>query len=460
MYNVFLNSSSFPYSYSLDKLSQYPKDKVIYVDKSKDHLVELGFKNYQENKLNKICLTHFESNDELEKIFSILSNSKKSFRFFFSFSDIDLILRSRCLESENFKEVVIVNKPEDINYFNLTEFKNVNFYIYSIDKECFTMINSECTLSNFNLEISEVEIHSDSIAILISQFKKHNLTIDCINSLNQTTYKNKVYFLIDDCSGDHSNLMVFLRHEDVYLISLFSNSDYCAVYNILAEKAVRLQIPYLFIINNDTFDFSVNYFESLLKNFSNAKIGIVSSMVHDFDGEKIHWRPRIWANIPLTIATEGYIIRSKIWKEIGGFNLSFIRYCEDLDLVIRIKESGYVEHLDIDVSFSHHVGGSSNKMYFKPTFYYLRNIIWINKIFYKNKSSFKNIINIYFIKARPIFKKANSIFKNGELKPAFLIYIYCFLALLYGVFSNPKSNRKDYREYLLKTKTSFWHALK
>uniref|UniRef100_UPI00404B5E79 glycosyltransferase family 2 protein n=1 Tax=Flavobacterium sp. TaxID=239 RepID=UPI00404B5E79 len=444
----------------MDKSILYPKDKVIYIDKSIDYLVKLGLNNYQDNELNKICLAPYKSNEELEQIFSILCNSEQSIRFFVSFSDIDLILSLMSLKSESFKEVVVVNKIKDINYFNLATLENINFYVCDNENACFTSINSEFTLSNLNLGTCEVEISSDSVAILISQFKKHNLTVDCINSLKKTTYKNKVFFLVDDCSGDYSNLKVFLAHDDVYLISLFSNSDYCAVYNILAEKAVRLQFPYLFIINNDTFDFSINYFESLIKHFSKANIGIVSSRVNDFDGEKIHWRPRIWANIPLTIATEGYIVRSSVWKETGGFNLSYVRYCEDLDLVIRIKDFGFLEYLENDVSFSHHVGASSNIMNFKPTFYYLRNIIWVNRTFFKNKSNTNEIANIFFIKARPIFKKANTIFKNGDLVSAFFIYLYCLFALIFGFFSFPKPNRINYREFLLKTKTSFWHALK
>ena len=89
--------------------------------------------------------------------------------------------------------------------------------------------------------------------------------------------------------------------------------------------------------------------------------------------------------VDLVTPTEGYIIPSKIFKKIGIFDESLVRYFEDLDLIIRMKEYGFKTVADKSISFEHLGGGTTKNMPFVRNFYRVRNLIWFIRRYLKDE---------------------------------------------------------------------------
>lgn len=233
---------------------------------------------------------------------------------------------------------------------------------------------------------------SKLIYIILKNHDKLEFTIPCIESLKKTSYKNKKILIIDD-NSKHVPILE-CKKLGVELIHLKKYSDFCKCFNIGIKHALKNGADYIFIVNNDTRNFSVNYFETAIKAFDNPKVGMVGTKCLNYDGT-LQWgrEPHIIFNIPMNVPTCGYILRSDMLDDIGGFDLSLYRYWEDIDLIMRLRAAGWQTIFVPSVSFEHYGSGTSGKMYHIKNFYKIRNMIWFFKKYGINK---KIIINVRY----------------------------------------------------------------
>ena len=250
--------------------------------------------------------------------------------------------------------------------------------------------------------------------------------------------------MIDDASKDESYLQLFLTYLEVHIIRSLDKLEYCNSFNLLAKYVTQTADDYIFIVNNDTRDFSTNIFEELIANL-NERIGMISSRVKDFQGNFTLAKNRKWLGIPFNVATEGYMIKLSVWNEIGGFNSSLIRYTEDLEIVKRMESFGlYIKRVD-SVYFAHLSNGSSSKQNFVPVYYLARNLVWIQKIYFPEKSLLK-MVWISLQKTWKVVTKKNSLTGKRHI---FLKIIYLAFGLIFGIFKNCSPNNPNYDPFEL-----------
>ena len=145
--------------------------------------------------------------------------------------------------------------------------------------------------------------------------------------------------------------------------------------------------------------------------------------------------------VDLVTPTEGYVIPLSVFKKIGLFDESLVRYYEDLDLIKRMHDNGYITFADKAISFDHLGGGTTKNMPFVRNYYRVRNLLWFIKRYgkeftlSKKFSFFKGYGGVHYYNFINPLKKFNFIMSLRVLASI-------ILGLLVGAITNwkPKTN--------------------
>ncbi|PIP74679.1 MAG: glycosyltransferase family 2 protein [Candidatus Levybacteria bacterium CG_4_9_14_3_um_filter_35_16] len=210
---------------------------------------------------------------------------------------------------------------------------------------------------NFNTE-------KDTLALLssIKKIKKNSFILEVIIVDNGS--KNKLVF-----PQDFKGKIILIRSE--------KNLGFSGGFNIGIKKALRQDVDYVLIVNNDTLIFA-EMIENLLKVLKeNPKIGIVTPKIYFAKGHEFHkarykeqelgkvfWYAggyMDWANIASvhrgvdevdkgqydsiekTEFASGccMLIKKEVFEKVGMFNEKYFLYYEDADFTRRVEKAGF-----------------------------------------------------------------------------------------------------------------------
>jgi GT2 family glycosyltransferase len=180
------------------------------------------------------------------------------------------------------------------------------------------------------------------IYIIMRNHNAYDLTSVAVVSLLNLTYKNFKIVIVDDGSSDNSAKLIKNEFPQVEILTSKRYVEYCKGLNIGIRFALKRGAEYIFLVNNDTKNFSKNYLEEIVKVFeSDPAVGMVGSMVLNYDGKTL-WNgiPKEKLGVQMETPTEGFIVKREVFEKVGLLNEFLVRYFEDLDLIIRLREKG------------------------------------------------------------------------------------------------------------------------
>lgn len=208
--------------------------------------------------------------------------------------------------------------------------------------------------------------------VVIRNRNKFKLTSACINSLYAINYSNLRIIVVDDASSDNSPELLLERFPHVILIRTEEYVEYCKGYNLGIKRALADGAEYIFILNNDTKDFSKEYLKRVVEIFENDnKVGLVGSRVMNPNGS-VRWGggERGMYGFSRNTPDCGFIVKREVFDRIGFLDEDYIRYFEDLDYIIRLRNAGYKTYYANDISFTHIGAGTVSR--YTHTFHYYR----------------------------------------------------------------------------------------
>ena len=234
------------------------------------------------------------------------------------------------------------------------------------------------------------------IYIVVRNFNSFNYLFTCIDSLQRIVYENFKILVVDDGSYDDSTVKLLRIYPNIEVVKMNTHSEYCISLNAGIKYGIINKANYIFVVNNDTRNFSKNLFSDIIDMFlNNPKLGMVGCLVNDFEGDQIFdGKIRVKLGIPVNTPTEGYMLNVNALNNVGLFDEKLVRYFEDLDLIQRLRVFGYETDSSVTSGFDHYCGGTSGKQKFVPNYYRIRNLWWFLKK-YKKDENIKNLI--YFI---------------------------------------------------------------
>ncbi len=258
---------------------------------------------------------------------------------------------------------------------------------------------------------------NSSVAIILINWNNSDYTIECIKSLNKTSYGNKKIFIVDNNSNDNSVKKIKNFFPNIDLTVNNENLGFTGANNIGIKKALKEKFDFIMLLNNDTIVES-KFIEPLILSFD-KNTGAVQPKILNYPDKDYVWSAGGHINYFFGtfisrhknkknnnknyencnwVSGCCFFISSSVLRKVGFLDEKFFVYYEDVDLSIRLTELNYNLKLVNNSVIYHHEGASwkSKKKRFQgplsPITHYLRmrNHIYLIK---KHKNKF-NVIGV------------------------------------------------------------------
>ncbi len=229
----------------------------------------------------------------------------------------------------------------------------------------------------------------EDVGVIMINYNSSDYTIKCIKSFDKHHLSSLItrFVIIDNNSRpeEYDKLSALPVRENLLIIRNKTNAGYSGA-NMLGLTHARAR--YYFFINNDTEILNDNI--SILFNFmeSNEKAGICSGQMFDkpdqpginfnyfpdlrlkllgrgvlklfnpgeYPSKKVRYQNPV--QVPL-LNGSSLFVRAEVFDRIGGFDTHFFLYCEEEDIALRMKKTGYYCFLVPQAKYIHYKSGSS-----------------------------------------------------------------------------------------------------
>ena len=228
-----------------------------------------------------------------------------------------------------------------------------------------------------------MKINKPSIAVILVNWKKYNLTSKCIDSLNKSNYKNFKIILVDNEYSEKSLIDLRNKHKELIVFKEKNNLGFAGGNNIGIRYALENDYDYIMLLNNDT-EVKENFILPLVERIEKDHfLGAVQPLILNFSNKSIIWNAggklnkflgltstRLNNNkLNSSIVFDDYtdwisgcciLIKSEILTKVGLLDEKFFNYYEDVDWSLRMKNLGYDLGF-VKESIIYHHGSSSSK---------------------------------------------------------------------------------------------------
>lgn len=227
-------------------------------------------------------------------------------------------------------------------------------------------------------------MNSPDLSILIVNWNTRELICECLRSLYRVANDlNFEVVVVDNASQDDSCEYIESAFRQVRLVRSPENIGFARGNNLAAEHAIG---DYLLLLNPDTVVQRESLQELLECSHNHADCGAWGGVCELPDGTVDPGCRQIEPSIrqrfrdlfgfsatkvahldrsehfegPVPILSGAYMmVRSDIWREVGGFDESFTLYAEETDLCYRIRESGYTVYMTGKSRITHNSGSGN-----------------------------------------------------------------------------------------------------
>lgn len=233
------------------------------------------------------------------------------------------------------------------------------------------------------------------LSIIILSYNTKDLTIKCLESIT-SQYKKQLesgefeVIIVDNNSADETVKAISNRQSAISkknaikVIVNKENFGFSKANNIGAEKA---EGRYLFFLNSDTEVQGKGLLEMVSFLDENPNVGTLGARLKNIDGTDQKSAGKFYTIFNVLLMLTGFerlgflrfspkkvtkvdwvtgaamMVRSKEFKEIGGFDGNIFMYTEDMELCFRIRKQGLQVVFYPDIKILHSERGSSNKTF-------------------------------------------------------------------------------------------------
>ena len=200
--------------------------------------------------------------------------------------------------------------------------------------------------------------------IIIVNWNGREMTLDCLDSLREVTYRNRQVLVVDNGSTDASVSAIREHHPGVALLPLAENRRFAGGSNAGMRHALEQGADALLLLNNDT-TVDPGFLTPMVERLSSdPSIGIVAPKIfYHADPDRIWYAGgaiSFWAgamkHVGLRERDRGQhdtpgetdyatgcclLARKELVETIGMLDESYYMYSEDADWCMRARRSGY-----------------------------------------------------------------------------------------------------------------------
>lgn len=231
------------------------------------------------------------------------------------------------------------------------------------------------------------------VLAIILHWNDYEDTIDCVESLFDSKWKNLEILIVDNNSiGDEAERLQ-KKFPTIKIIRNKKNLGFAGGNNIGIRNALKNDSSFIFLLNNDA-KVKKNCIPELIKKVNNPTTGIAVPKIYNQGTKKIqscgdYFNKKLGLSLHLkknskqafevnAASGAAMMIKLDVIEKVGLFDEKFFAYYEDLDLCLRMKNKGYkilaVPSAEAEHKLSSSTNGSLVKTYFK-----IRNVNYLMK---------------------------------------------------------------------------------
>lgn len=212
-------------------------------------------------------------------------------------------------------------------------------------------------------QLTDIERQQPLVVCVVLNSNRRSDTLECLQSIQHSSYGNVLTLLLDCQSQDGSVEAVRSAYPQVTVIELTDNRGYAGNNNVGIRAAVEMGAEWIFVLNEDTV-LAPTCLERLLQvAVSDNRIGIIGPMVYHHDEpdviqsaggglsrwwEGFHAGLNQRANGQFTapravqwITGCGILVRRDVIDMIGGIDERFFIYWEETEWCVRAARAGW-----------------------------------------------------------------------------------------------------------------------
>lgn len=292
------------------------------------------------------------------------------------------------------------------------------------------------------------------VTVIIVTLNNLDFLKNCLVSIYGQDYKEIEILVVDNGSEEDIQGMLAREFPEVRIVRLYKNYGFAGGNNRGIEVA---QGKYIALINNDTVA-SPQWIKSLVEVAeSDPRIGAVASIIIDgnqpdildscgvgitIDGmsrQAMRGKPIPNFNEPkevLSFSGCACLLRMEALRDVGLFDEDFFAYCEDTDLGLRLRWSGWKIVVAPDAYVCHFYSMTGGKFSLQKIYLVERNHIWLA---IKNFPWFLLIILPFITVWRYILQgyfivrgigELNKFLENNSLLSIVFIYIRAYFNII------------------------------
>ena len=218
-------------------------------------------------------------------------------------------------------------------------------------------------------------------------------TVECLQSLEKSTYPNLRLLMVDNASKDNTIERVMQELPDVDVIQMPENIGFARGFNTAIVYALEHGADFVFMINNDTVVDPELISRLVAEGQADPKAGVLAPKIYYYDHKDTVWSAgsRYRKFPPVIVIQKGtgpddgafdsirdldyvttcaLMLSRTFLEDQGLLDANFFFFSEDYDLSIRAREAGYVLRFVSDAHMCHKVSKSTQAGSPNPFFWF------------------------------------------------------------------------------------------
>lgn len=243
------------------------------------------------------------------------------------------------------------------------------------------------------------------VGVVIVNYNGFDYTVNCLESLMRSTWKNMDIIVVDNGSSDGSpEKLKALFGDSVFVVSNETNLGFAGANNVGITLALERYCDYVLLLNNDTVVDNYLVVKMVTRSQMNG-CAVVAPKIYYYDqqnriwyaGGEINWKKGIGVHHGLnSLDNEKFdipkdidfatgccvLVPKRVFDTVGLMSEEYFLYFEDTDFSVRVKRAGFNIVYEPLARVWHKVSASTGRGESKASIYYGdRNRLYFNKKF-------------------------------------------------------------------------------
>lgn len=198
------------------------------------------------------------------------------------------------------------------------------------------------------------------VCVVLVNYNNAGMTLECVESLQKSTYSDYKIIVVDNCSIDDSWQVLQAKANGCVLLQAIQNNGFSAGNNIGIRYALQNGADYVWILNNDTV-VSPQAMSELVQASNNEWVTTSKILYYDEPqtlnyaggqmdyrycrnvlfgkGEKDCGQHDIPSSVNFASGCS-MMLPARVLEQVGPWNEDFFMYWEDVDYCIRLEKAG------------------------------------------------------------------------------------------------------------------------